>query len=397
MKAIKGITETCNKWLLMTLVVLAAAFLVTSFAQADEQQSYTDLQNRLATAESEIYSLKNPSAELDKKRAEHIKRLVKETLKDADSRAYLFTAAEESPVTANLHGFAIFRWQYNGGGDVGNSHGFNLPYERLEVSGKVYDWTYKVSGEYSDYNSGSFDLVDAYASGNLFDTLDMRVGQFVTSFYKGYTDSPLDQVVGEYSLVATTFGQGRSQGLEFSKNWDSFRLAASYNDGFNTMNGASLGGPTDYGVSFRGDLDLGAGFGVGAAYAYQSAAIDYSTYTVDMSYSRGNWDAGISWVASEANGDWADNYGVVGTVGYQCMKNLQGFVQYEYGQSGVGNGNLSLGTIGVNYAFSPNVRWTTSLGYSFDNIAGWNTYRSGWNASSEDGEYLVNSQISVSF
>ncbi len=396
MKAIKGITETCNKWLLITLAVLAAAFLVTSFAQADEQESYTDLQNRLATAESEIYSLKNPSTDLDKQRAEQIRSIVKDTLRDADSRAYLFTAEEKSPVTVNLHGFAIFRWQYNSGADTATSHGFSLPYERLEVSGDVYNWQYKISGEYSDFNNGDFELVDAFATGNLFSSVDVKVGQFVTSFYKGYTDSPLDQVTGEYSLVATTFGQGRSQGLEFYKDWGPFRLAASYNDGFNTANGTSLGN-TDYGVSFRGDLDLGSGFGLGAAYSYQSSVLDYSAYTVDASYKNGNWDAGVSWVASEANGDWADNYGFVGTVGYRCTDNLQGFVQYEYGQAGTGNGSLSLGTIGVNYAFSPNVRWTTSLGYSFDNIAGWNTYRSGWNASGEDGEYLVNSQISVSF
>ena len=381
----------CNKWLIGTLAVVGAA-VIANYAVAEE--SYVDLQNRVAAAEAKIASMSAPS-DLDVQRAEANTALVREILADADARAML--QGETSPVTVNLHGFGIFRYQYNNGGGNSRTSGFNLPYERLEVSGKVYDWSYKVSGEFSDSNAGDFDLVDAYLSGSVFDT-DVKVGQFVTSFYKGYTDSPLDNVTGEYSLLATTFGQGRSQGVEFSKNWGSFRAAASFNDGFNTQNGAAIG-TNGYGISVRGDYDFGSGFGIGAAYAYQDAdnLESYGTYTIDASYVSGNWNASVSWIASEQNSGTNDNFGAVGTLGYQCSEDLQGFLQYEYGQAGMGNATLNLMTVGANYAVSKNVRWMNSIGYATSAVQGWNTYRSGWNNSSTDGEFLVTTQLSVTF
>ena len=381
----------CNKWLIGTLAVVGAA-VIANYAVAEE--SYVDLQNRIDAAEAKIASMSAPS-DLDVQRAEANAALVREILADADARAML--QGDASPVTVNLHGFGIFRYQYNNGGGNSRTSGFNLPYERLEVSGKVYDWDYKVSGEFSDSNAGDFDLVDAYLSGSVLGT-DVKVGQFVTSFYKGYTDSPLDNVTGEYSLIATTFGQGRSQGVEFSKDWGSFRATASFNDGFNTQNGAAIG-TNGYGISVRGDYDFGSGFGIGAAYAYQDANNwdGYSMYTLDASYVSGNWDAAVSWIGSDVNSGTSDNYGLVGTLGYQCSENLQGFLQYEYGQSGAGNETLSLMTVGANYAVSKNVRWMNSIGYSSNAVAGWNTYRSGWNNSTSDGEFLVTTQLSVTF
>ena len=381
----------CNKWLIGTLAVVSAA-VIANFAVAAE--SYVDLQNRIDAAEAKIASMSAPS-DLDVQRAKANEAMVREILADADARAML--QGEASPVTVNLHGFGIFRYQYNNGGGNSRTSGFNLPYERLEVSGKVYDWSYKVSGEFSDSNAGDFELVDAYLSGTFLDT-DVKVGQFVTSFYKGYTDSPLDNVTGEYSLMATTFGQGRSQGVEFSKDWGSFRATASYNDGFNTLNGAAIG-TNGYGISVRGDYDFGSGFGIGAAYAYQDAdnLESYGTYTIDASYVSGNWNAAVSWLASEQGNGTNDNYGAVGTLGYQCSENLQGFLQYEYGQAGTGNDTLSLMTVGANYDVSKNVRWTNSVGYSMNAVQGWNTYRSGWNNSATDGEFLVTTQLSVTF
>ena len=381
----------CNKWLIGTLAVVGAA-VIANFAIADE--SYVDLQNRLDAAEAKIASMSAPS-DLDVQRAKATEVMVREILADADARAML--QGEASPVTVNLHGFGIFRYQYNNGGGNSRTSGFNLPYERLEVSGKVYDWSYKVSGEFSDSNAGDFELVDAYLSGTFLDT-DVKVGQFVTSFYKGYTDSPLDNVTAEYSLLATTFGQGRSQGVEFSKDWGSFRAAASFNDGFNTQNGAAIG-TNGYGISVRGDYDFGSGFGIGAAYAYQDANNwdGYSAYTLDASYVSGNWNAAVSWIGSDVNSGTSDNYGLVGTLGYQCSEDLQGFLQYEYGQAGMGNATLNLMTVGANYAVSENVRWMNSIGYATSAVQGWNTYRSGWNNSSTDGEFLVTTQLSVTF
>jgi len=367
------------------LIAAAASIAVTTTSAADI--SVEDLKIQNANLEARIAQLERGD-KIDTRRSELTKSMVQQILVDADSRT------KDHPVTLDVHGFAITRYQYNNGGGVARNNEFKLPYARLELSGKVYDWGYKVSGEYSDQNNGDMELVDAVFSGKLAG-LDFKVGQFVTSFYKGWTDSPLDLTTGEYSLVATTFGQGRSQGVEFGYDFGMLNLTASYNDGFNTQN-ATVG--TDYGISLRADMDLGSGFNLGAAYAHQdSTVVDYNTYTVDFGYNSGNWDAGVAWVASDVATGYSNNYGLVGTLAYQCSEDLQGFLQYEYGQAGSGLDTLSMFTVGCNYDLAPGVRWTTSLGYSSGKIEGWDTYRSGWNGSTDDGEYLVTTQLALSF
>ena len=318
---------------------------------------------------------------------------VEAILADTSSRSSF--RGEPSPVNMNIGGFGIFRWQYNDGAELDRTNSFSIPYGRLEFYGDVHDWTYMVSGEFSDSNSGSFDLVDAYVAGNVLD-FDLKVGQFVTPFMKGYTDSPLEQVSGEYSIVATTFGQGRSQGVSLSKDLGDFSLSASYNDGFNTANGASTV-DNEWGMSLRAEYEFDFGLTFGAAYAYQSSNLDYSTYTVDATYTSGAFLASVGWVSADIDAGYSENYGLVGTLAYQCTDELQTFMQYENGRSGAGNSDLNIFTIGANYDLAEGVRWTNSVGYAFDAVEGWDTYRSGWNSSSSDGEFLITSQISISF
>jgi hypothetical protein len=372
----------------MNMLIAAAASIAVSTTSAADI-SVEDLKAQNAALEARIANLERGDNIIAEKRSQFTQQMVQQILVDADSHT------KDHPVTLDVHGFAITRYQYNNGGGVARNNEFKLPYARLELSGKVYDYGYLISGEYSDQNNGDMELVDAVFSGKMAG-LDFKVGQFVTSFYKGWTDSPLDLATGEYSLVATTFGQGRSQGIEFSKDFGMLTLTGSYNDGFNTQN-ATVG--TDYGISVRADMDLGSGFNFGAAFAHQDmTVVDYNTYTVDFGYKSGNWDAGVAWVASDVATGSSDNYGLVGTLAYQCSKDLQGFLQYERGQAGAGADTLSLVTVGCNYDLAPGVRWTTSLGYSMNTISGgWNTYRSGWNGSGEDGEYLLTTQLALSF
>jgi hypothetical protein len=355
---------------------------------------------RLTEAQSEIAELRSQVAmlnmsdsdrDISAERAKMMKALVKDVLADADTRMYLNS---QQDFTLDFSGFAVTRWQYAAGGGNDSTHEFSLPYTRLEFSGDVHGLGYNVSGEWSD-STQNFDLLDAYFTGS-FAGFDIKGGQFVSSFYSGYTDSPLDQVTGEYSIIATTFGQGRSQGIEVSRDLGFLNLTASYNDGFNSANGAGVA--NDYGFSLRADAALGYGFGVGAAVAMQRSAVDYNTYTLDASWNYNALDLNVAWVASDAGDGYSDNYGFVGTAAYQCMDNLQGFVQYEHGRAGAGGSDLNIATVGVNYDIATGVRWTTTAGYAFDAVgAGWNTGRSGWNTSSEDGQYVLGTQLSISF
>ena len=152
--------------------------------------------------------------ELAEARAEATKALVREVLADAESRTML--QGNGSPVTVNVHGFAQTRYSYSGGGGLEANHGFNVPRARLILSGDIYDWEYKVSGQWSD-STNTFDLKDAYAQGGLFGGT-FRVGQFKSPFMREVLVAQQDTLMTDRSIIANTFGQGRSQGIQWSKD-----------------------------------------------------------------------------------------------------------------------------------------------------------------------------------
>ena len=375
---------------------IVVAMLVATFAAPAIAND--DMQTRLDAAEAKIASLeaKNEPTWIQTRRSQETKAMVQEIMADADARTLML--ADDKPVTVNLGGFAITRWDYNNGGGAARNNEFNIPYARLEVSGEVLNTIgYYVSGEFSDYTSGSMDLVDAYLTMDTFWGINMQAGQFVTAFYKDFTDSPLDNIEGEYSILATTFGQGRSQGIQLTKDFGWLDLSASYNDGFGTENVFIV--DNDYGVSVRGDVDFGGGFNLGAAFAYQSELEDYGTYTVDFGYSSDTLNAQVSWVSADyAVGGYEKNYGFNAGVSYKCTDSLTGFVNYQWGKLGVATSDLNVLEVGANYDINKYVRWTTTLGYGFSAIdPAWNLYRSGWSSGDSDGQYLLRTQLSVSF
>lgn len=309
-----------------------------------------------------------------------------------DSATHMSLRGDDSPVTVDVSGFLQFRYLYNDGGSDEATRGFDVNRARIQLSGKAYDFDYTVSGQWSDTD---FDLKDAFLSSN-FGGFGVKAGQFVTSFYDGYVSDPTTLVDGDYSITALTYGQGRSQGFEVSRNFDSFSVWASYNDGFNTDN--STFGDNDYGYSARVEFDGFDNFTLGGAFASQYTDVeDYNSFTFDAGAQFGAFDVNASFVAANWNDSW-ENYSVVGTASYDLDDQMQIFGQYEYGVLDGVVGNLNLGTVGVNYNFNPNVRWTNSFGYSFDGIdTGYNVSDTGWEHSTEGGQYLIKSMIQITF
>tara|TARA_R100000008_G_scaffold15551_1_gene7576 strand:- start:1311 stop:2336 length:1026 start_codon:yes stop_codon:yes gene_type:complete len=309
-----------------------------------------------------------------------------------DSATHLSLRGDESPVTVDVSGFLQFRYLYNDGGSDEATRGFDVDRARIQFSGKAYDFDYSVSGQWSDTD---FELKDAFLSGD-FGGFDVKAGQFVTSFYNGYVSDPTTLVNGDYTIAALTFGQGWSQGVEVSREFDAFSVYASYNDGFNTDN--SSFGDNDYGYSARVEFDAFDNFTFGGAFAGQYTAVeDYNSYTFDVGAEFGAFDLGASFVSANWNDSWG-NYSVVGVASYDLNDQFQVFGQYEYGVLDGVTSNLNVGTVGVNYQFNSNVRWTNSFGYSFDAIdAGYNVDDTGWEYSTESGQYLIKSMLTVSF
>jgi hypothetical protein len=376
-----------NKWLLGTLALVGVASIAT-FAMADE--SYVDLQNRLDAAEAKIASLTAPS-DLDVQRAEANEAMVREILADADARAML--QGDKNPVTVNVGGFVQTRYSYNGGGSDEANHGFSLPRARLILSGDIYSWSYKVSGQWDDVNN-NFVLKDAYGQGKLFGDWTLRAGQFKTPFMREVLVNQTDTLMAERSIVSNQFGQGRSQGVQLSRDWGMFDFAGSYSDGFDTANGAGV----QNGQAFTGRVgaDVLSWWNVGAAVSWNDlVATSYTTYTIDTKVSKGNLDLTAAYVAT--SGDAGDNWGATVQAGYMCMDNFQGYVAYEYGELEGVTDNLSTFTIGANYWINENIKWTTDVGYALNGInAAWDLGETGWN-SGDSGEYLIRTQLQFKF
>ena len=326
---------------------------------------------------------------LEEQRAEEIRSLVHDVLAEADSRSS-FLGDGSSP-SVNVHGFVQTRWTYNHNATDGvdNTHGFSVPRTRLEISGDGDSWGYMLSGQWDD--GDSFDLLDAYASWGGF-----RVGQFKAPFMREVLTSQENTLAMERSVISSQFGQGRSQGVQWGARTRLGGLRVAYTDGFDTSNGAGV----QNGYALTGRLDFRATDWLGAGVAVSHNDLDttdYNTWTADATFSASGFDFTGAYVATldDVNGD---DWGTVWTASYQCTDKMQGFVQWEQGHlDGVAT-NLSIATVGVNYAVNDNIKWSTDFGKSLNSIdSGWDLGSSGWDSNSEEGEYLIRSQVQVRF
>ena len=369
-------------------LVSIATGMIAGLAGADTN---SDLQERLERAEARIAELSanTNSNWLNDQRADEIRGLVHDVLADADSRASM--VGNGSPVSVNVHGFTQFRWSYNDikTDGVDTTHGFGVPRTRLEFSGDVYDWGYKISGQWDD--GDAFTLKDAYA-----DYGNFRFGQFKSPFMKEVLTSQTDTLAAERSVIASQFGQGRSQGIQYGYDTKFGGVSVAYTDGFNTANGAGV--QNGYALTGRVDVRATDWIGFGVAVSHNDLdTTDYNTWTADATFSAGGFDFTGAYVATmdDTNGD---DWGTVWTASYDVSDKTQLFGQYEVGHlEGVAT-DLKIATFGVNYAFNDNVKWTTDLGYAFDSVdAEWNLGNSGWNATANEGETLIRTQLQVKF
>ena len=239
-----------------------------------------ELQARLDAAEARISELSSSNSNwLNDTRSDEIRSLVHDVLADADSRASML--GDGSPVTVNVHGYVQSRWTYNHNATEGvdNTHGFSVPRVRLNISGDVYDWSYKVGGQWSD--GGDFTLKDAYVDG-----LGFRVGQFKAPFMSEVMTSDSDTLATERSVIAHQFGQGRSQGVQYGYRTRLGGVRIAYTDGFDTANGAGV--QNGYALTGRLDLRPMDWITLGVAVSHNDLVdSDYNTWTTDATFSAG--------------------------------------------------------------------------------------------------------------
>ena len=308
---------------------------------------------------------------------------------DASTRSTL--RATDSPFTLDVGGFLQTRYSYSSGSDTDATYGFSVPRARLVFSGKAYDFDYRVSGQWSE--GGDFELLDAWGSSD-FESVNFKFGQFKTPFMKEVLVSQTDILGIERSIVSSTFGQGRSQGVQLSHDFGPLTASAAYSDGFNTANG--VGVENGYAATGRLDWDVTDWLNLGGAVSYNQQDVTYWTWTADAGLAFGDLTLDGAYVSAEY--DTGRQWGATAQLGYHITEELQPYAEYQYGELDSTTEKLSIISGGFNYFFNPNVKFSADFGYALNGIAsGWDTGETGWNVSTGSGEYLARVQIQLKF
>lgn len=294
-------------------------------------------------------------------------------------------------------GFVQFRWMYDSVSSTGSRMGFDVRKAVLGVEGEVAEnWNFVLSGEWVP--DTSFDLRDAYVS-TTFDGVGFTAGRFRMPFMAEWQVNEPELLGNDYSILAYTFGQGRSEGVQLSYSpVENLRVLFSYNNGFEQENNVLLNNDT-WGLSGRAEWTGMKNVVLGAALAYNSTdSYNSTSWTVDgnVEFTQ-DWFGFASYTgrSDDVNGN---GWGVLVQSGYKYDKNLTLFGQYQVGDISGSDDSLSILSAGTTYMFAKNVRWTNQAGYSFNSIGnGWNVNETGWSNTSTDGQFLFTTQLTISF
>lgn len=293
-----------------------------------------------------------------------------------------------------VFGFGQFRWSYDSLGIAG----FTVHKAVIGVEGEISDeWSYLISGQFTP--DTSFDIRDAYVDGN-FGQWGVRAGRFRLPFMAEWQVNEPDLLGNDYSILAYTFGQGRSEGVQVSYSFSEDVVAKfAYSNGFQTENTTPFNNQ-DWGVVGRVEVSLDRNFVVGGAVAYNSSENlgENYTWTLDSKIQFNPDFYGFVSYTGRTDDVSGDGWGVLAQGGYEISTEGTIFAQYQFGDINGERSQLSIASLGYTHMFAQNVRWTTQLGYSFNAIdASWNLAETGWNYTRSGGQSLLTSQLTISF
>lgn len=240
-----------------------------------------------------------------------------EILSDATHRTSLLSA---QPPSLTVGGFIQFRYDLNSRedppNDDGTTVGFSTRRTKLIFRGKVGE-RIDTFIQASFAPTGATTLDDAYGVYTFDNGIALKVGQFRMPFLREETVLETRQLGAERSAMNSVFNQGRSQGIQLSRQLDDWRWAVAFSDGFNAAN-TEFNSPSEaeYALTARTEfLILGQnwnrfndftsfmgedmGIMAGAAAHWQSAGRDATglavsslfSFTADISVEGDGWNA----------------------------------------------------------------------------------------------------------
>lgn len=428
-----SLTKTVGFVAVTTLALGGAAF-------GAEQNN--DMQAQIAELQAQIAELKGAQGGqwLTEQRAAEIRGIVTDVLADAETRSSLqgaagsgynggfFLSSADGNYSMKINLLEQIRWTFNDQSDAGNEQnsGFTNNRTRLTFSGNMGDssWSYKIgyylglanSGAGTPDNYNGSNLADANVAKDLGNGVTVTVGQFKLPFSSEYGLDAGNLQFNDYSVVNTNMGTGYGQGLMLGYAADALRAGIAYINAIDSAN-ATWGVPTnDWAFSMRGEYKLqgdwaqfndgqswkGEGFGavVGIGYAAEQ---DNATggapwkFTLDGTVDFGGANiAAAYYMNDDDNGNEANGFTLAG--GVFVADDCEVVARYE-NASDLFTTDYNTLTLGANWYMAKNAaKLGLEFGYAFDAIdAGAGSY-AGWvDSVGEDGEWLLQAQMSFSF
>jgi hypothetical protein len=299
-------------------------------------------------------------------------------------------------------------------------------------------------------------LSDAWIGKSLEGGWSVKAGKFRMPFMRETLIGYNQQLAVDRSLMQYYLGIGRSQGLQAQYKGDNIRLTAAALEAFQTIGGIGGIGPTStttdsIGFAARLDYLMQGSWGDVANYTAFSpsetsillgTAIAYATLDQGLDALGGSgqqhdlrWTAdatvnfdGGSLAAAVVMADLDEDPNIAAgyttrerdTVwgfnlqgGFFLADDVQAFARYEWADSMyAGSDDLSVLQAGVNvYWYGQKVKWTTDIGYSFNElpseyfylvqapgaVGNGGTNLTGWTPDAGDGQWLIRSQLQLCF
>ena len=456
----------------------ALAIAGTAFGGAE---SDNDALAQIAELKQELAQLKQENSQdwLTEQRSAEIRGIVQDVLADADTRTSLqssgamagynngfFLASPDGNFSLKVGGQVQIRWTMNSAKEASNGQdtqwGFENRRTKLDFSGNVFskDWTFRVRAAFNQgapnpggsIADGAAALDFAYIEKAMDNGMSVRVGQFKAPWMREVLVDSAYQLAAERSILSQLFGQGYSQGAQFTYAMDNMRFMGGAFDGIggqnnittSTYNSANTNWdntPTNYAFAGRGEFKISgdwsqfdslsssktneAGMMVGVAVAYErgnknaftpagASQVGVKEFGVTGDFT---WDFGggatlfasAVWVNTDDpnNSDTANPWGVSLQGGYFVNDDIELFGRYEYinfdTPAGGDDSKYNGFTVGANYFFAAGVKFTADFTYNLKGLTGANASAAlngaglRQDSAGEDGQWAVRAQLQLLF
>ena len=438
-----SLTKTVGFFAGTTLAISGVAF------GADQNN---EALSQIAELKAQIASLQSANSDqwLTEQRAAEIRGIVTDVLADADTRSSLqgsgagsgynggfFLSSADGNYSMKVNVLEQIRWTFNdrSGSPSGNAQnwGFENKRTRLSWSGNIVDssWSYKVAYYFAYANDVEFDgatstLADAFVSKDMGNGMSFTVGQFKLPFSGEYGVDAGNLQFNDYSTVSNMFSDNYGQGIMLNYAADSFKGSVAYVNALDETNDQfSNDTPdTEYAFSGRAAFKLQGnwdqfnnaqsfkgeemGILVGAGMNWEKSNdfdSDIFGATADITFDFGGANVmGAFYWDNVDQGTTTNPYGFTLQGGVFVADDCEIVARYEFGSMDDGSdGEFSALTFGANWYMAQNTaKFGANFGYAFDSITSDWAYAASANNwleddSSEDGQWMIQAQLSFSF